>query len=225
MALPRTAHNNRRQTPRPLGRRERRRAEIRERLYSAALGLFAERGYLQTTVEDITDAADVGKGTFFNYFPTKEHVLATFGGQRIAAVEHALEMAKKGSPLKALRVMAADLTGHSAHSPALLRTIYAAHASCEPVRAELLRRLETGRELMTELFAIAQRKGEVRTDMRASDLARLSQLVIFGVSLAWAMRPEAPGVKTVEDVWDLFAASLRPESAHGRAVSKRNGKK
>src|SRR5271168_5392991 len=76
------------------GRRERRRVEIRERLFRAALALFAERGYLETTVEDITDAADVGKGTFFNYFPTKEHVLATYGAERIAAVQLALEKAK-----------------------------------------------------------------------------------------------------------------------------------
>src|SRR5580658_8514734 len=75
---------------RSAGRRERHRAEIRERLFRAALRLFAERGYLQTTVEDITEAADVGKGTFFNYFPTKEHVLATFGAERIAVIEGAL---------------------------------------------------------------------------------------------------------------------------------------
>jgi AcrR family transcriptional regulator len=222
----RTRNRKRRSVQPQPGRRERRRTEIRERLYSAALGLFAERGYLQTTVEDITDKADVGKGTFFNYFPTKEHVLATFGGQRIAAVEHALEMSKKSSPLKALRELAADLAGHTAHSPALLRTIYAAHASCEPVRAELLRRLETGRHLMTEIFTIAQEKGEIRRDMRAADLARLAQLLVFGVSLAWAMKPDAPGVKTVEDVWDLFAASIRPESTDIKgAISKRNGKK
>ena|ERR1035437_5353917 len=73
------------------GRRERHRAETRERLFRAALKIFAERGYLQTTVEDITNAADVGKGTFFNYFPTKEHVLATLGSERIAAIERSEE--------------------------------------------------------------------------------------------------------------------------------------
>src|SRR5246127_615369 len=75
-------------------RRERRRVETRERLYRCALELFGERGYLETTVEDITEAADVGKGTFFNYFPTKEHVLATYGEERLAAIEQALEKAR-----------------------------------------------------------------------------------------------------------------------------------
>mgnify|MGYP004705420061 CR=1 FL=1 len=87
------------------GRRERHREEIRQRLYRAALKLFAERGFLETTVEDITDAADVGKGTFFNYFPTKEHILAAFGMERVAAIEQAYDKARvsPGGVLPVLR--------------------------------------------------------------------------------------------------------------------------
>src|SRR3984893_19118126 len=104
-------------------------------LYRAALQLGAERGYQKTTVEDITEAADVGKGTFFNYFPTKEHVLATYGAERIAAIERALQEARtsKRPVLDVLGDLATDLAGQSKESPALLRSIYAAHASCEPV--------------------------------------------------------------------------------------------
>src|SRR5947199_9047713 len=58
----------------PGNRRTRRSAEIREKLFQSALSLIMRRGLQQTTVSDITEAADVGKGTFFNYFPTKEHV-------------------------------------------------------------------------------------------------------------------------------------------------------
>ena len=114
-------------TPPRGNRRERHRAEIRERIFRAALELFAERGYLETTVEDITEAADVGKGTFFNYFPTKEHVLATLGAERIAAIESALEEAKKGPVMPVLRrSWRSILAGQSAESAgALLRAIYA----------------------------------------------------------------------------------------------------
>ena len=45
-----------------MGRRERRAAETRLRLFRCALQLFAQRGFPNVTVEDITEAADVGKG-------------------------------------------------------------------------------------------------------------------------------------------------------------------
>src|SRR5271155_14427 len=104
-------------------RRERNRAQTRDRLYRAALDLFAERGFLETTVEDITESADVGKGTFFNYFPTKEHILAEFGGERMAAVERALEKAKstKGPELEVIGELVGAAVGQADKSAALLR--------------------------------------------------------------------------------------------------------
>jgi AcrR family transcriptional regulator len=209
---------------RSAGRRERHRAEIRERLFRAALRLFAERGYLQTTVEDITEAADVGKGTFFNYFPTKEHVLGTFGAERIAAIESALEEAKRGPAMPALRRMAVDLAGMWAESPELLRAIYAAHASCAPVRAELHKRLVVGRRLIAEIFALAQKRGEVRRDLSPVELARLTQLILFGVTLAWAMHPDSSLRATESQVWDLFAPTLLVDE-EGRAATGRRGAK
>jgi AcrR family transcriptional regulator len=192
-------------------RRERHRAEIRDRLFHAALRLFAERGYLETTVEDITNAADVGKGTFFNYFPTKEHVLATFGDGRIAAIERAVEKARKarGPILPAIRNLATDLAGQSSESPALLRSIYVAHASCEPVRAQMQKRVRNARRLLAEMFALAQERGEVRRDLSAVDLGRLTQLVFHGVTVVWALSPDSELLETTEFVWDLIFPALR----------------
>jgi AcrR family transcriptional regulator len=50
--------------------------ERREELMNAAQKLFLEHGVGPTTVEQITTGADVAKGTFYLYFPTKEDVLA-----------------------------------------------------------------------------------------------------------------------------------------------------
>ena len=58
-----------------LTRRERRTAETRRAIMRAARELFDERGYDETTIDDIAERADVAQRTFFRYFPTKEAVL------------------------------------------------------------------------------------------------------------------------------------------------------
>ena len=59
------------------GRRERKKQETRRVIKDAALALALERGLEHLTVEQITEAADVSRRTFFNYFSCKEDALIT----------------------------------------------------------------------------------------------------------------------------------------------------
>lgn len=58
------------------GWREKQKSRLRALLFSTALELFKKQGFEQTTMQQIADAAGVAKGTFFNYFSSKEDVLA-----------------------------------------------------------------------------------------------------------------------------------------------------
>lgn len=59
--------------------REPRKKKTKELIVRTAIQLFKEKGYDNVTVEEITQRCDIAKGTFFNYFPRKEHVLLHVG--------------------------------------------------------------------------------------------------------------------------------------------------
>src|SRR5574337_210375 len=69
-------------------RANRRRAQSFESLVQAGLAVIGKRGLYETTVEHITEAADVGKGTFYAHFPSKDelvHHLVRYGFDELIA--------------------------------------------------------------------------------------------------------------------------------------------
>lgn len=67
------------------GRNARRKAETRARILAAARHRFATQGVEATTIRDIAGEADIALGGFYNYFRTKEDVLAELLGEALAA--------------------------------------------------------------------------------------------------------------------------------------------
>jgi len=49
---------------------------VRDSIYDAAIDLFVRKGFMETNVEDLAQAAGVSRRSFFRYFTTKDHVLA-----------------------------------------------------------------------------------------------------------------------------------------------------
>jgi len=81
--MPSTPQRTRAATSAP-ARGARRRAETRTKLVQAARAVMARKGTDGTAIQEITDAADVGFGSFYNHFPSKEAIVD-------AVIEDALE--------------------------------------------------------------------------------------------------------------------------------------
>jgi AcrR family transcriptional regulator len=200
------------------GRRHRRAAETRERIFRTALALFAKRGFLATTVEDITEASDVGKGTFFNYFPSKEHVLAAMGALQRSKIERAVVVAQKGRQpmLGVLRDMLRDLSKESGRSPAMFRSFIFAMLSSVKVRRLMLKNLQLGLARVAELIAIGQQRGEIRQDRSALELARVLQRSAFGAILFWSLLPPTRLTKHLDLTLDVFWSGARHAPTRSR---------
>jgi AcrR family transcriptional regulator len=68
----------------PASRRERKKRALRAKIYQAAVALFIDKGYEETTIDEIAEAADVGRATFFNHYPSKEAILHELGCEAVA---------------------------------------------------------------------------------------------------------------------------------------------
>src|SRR6202166_3379191 len=151
-------------------RRQRRAAEIRERLFRAALDLCAQHDFADTTVEDITNAADVGKGTFFNYFPSKDHILLAFAEMQLSKLESIIDnLRNTNEPVpQFLRTLAVRMTEEPGRNPSLMRALLLANLSSTPVRDGMRINQTRGHKLLTEFVEIGQQRGELRKDLPAA---------------------------------------------------------
>ena len=203
--------------PSPSSRRERRSLELRERLFRSALDLFAQKGFAETTVEDITNAADVGKGTFFNYFPSKDHILLAFGEMQLAKLRDALEEARHSSqPLPHyLRSLSERMTQEPMRNPAIVRALLLAYLSSTPVREAMLDMQKRVLAFHSEMIALGQQRGEIRDDLPAIELAQVFRQTIFGTLLMWTLYGDSTLQARIESAFNILWMGLAPRNRSG----------
>ncbi len=167
------------------GKREQGKSERKERLYEAALALFRQQGYEQTTVDQITRQAGLAKGTFFNYFPTKDAVLRYMGSREVGRLGAAtLNINGTSSSIgKLKRVMAALATSlerdrelvslifRRGITVADLMTGDAGGFSLQPTAALLIRQ--------------AQRQGEINPSLDSDALAAALDALYLQQLIRW----------------------------------------
>jgi AcrR family transcriptional regulator len=196
-------------------RRTRRSAETRERLFVAAVQLFAEKGFAETTVEDITNAADVGKGTFFNYFPSKEHILIAFSDRQLDRLGRFVEAARHGKePMRAFfRTMSQQMTSEPAKKPEVVRALLQANLSSSSVRNVMRERNTRGENLLAQLVQIGQERGEFRRDFTALEMARVFRQLTFGTLLLWSVYGDDSLAERLDRAIDILWTGFTPREA------------
>ena len=193
-----------------MGRRERRAAETRMRLFRCALHLFAEHGYSDVTVEDITEAADVGKGTFFNYFETKDHVLGVMAEIQLSRLREAAVFAARGrqSIQSVLHGLLLQLAEEPGRSPSLARALISSFMASEQVRNIIEARMREGRRIAAGIIAEGQARGEIDPRLKKDKVAIQFLQMFLGTMLLWSLHERPALTVWVEDSFQHFWRAL-----------------
>ncbi|MBL7202220.1 MAG: TetR/AcrR family transcriptional regulator [Anaerolineae bacterium] len=162
-------------------RRERKKQETRQRLLECAWRLFREKGIDQATVEDITEAADVAKSTFFNYFATKEAIVSEIAlwriellGSRVLGAPNVPE----GAVARIKLVMQAMADEFSPERE-LTQHIFLARIGAPVDHKSVQESAHRIGSLIQELVVQGQARGEIRDDVQPGLVARLLMTCLF----------------------------------------------
>lgn len=201
------------------GKRAHNRRTRKEALYQAAVELFRSQGFDETTVEEIAQAAGLAKGTFFNYFPSKEDILLHIGERHVSRLGAGLAQEESA--------------GRPARSSAigdLKRLLHALAASLQADRDLVCLALDKAlkmsylaptprggwlnfRGLVALLISRAQRNGEIHPDLDPEPLASILEGLYYQQLALWCQQGFAFDLgDRLEQVIDLLLIGIGPRT-------------
>lgn len=200
-----------------MGRREDNKARRKQLIFRTALELFRTKGFAETTVEEIAEAADIAKGTFFNYFPTKEAVLLHLNEFQIARL-HAAEESTPGFKRLSAREQIATIFKHLAAGISgqadLVRILIGQTLLHPPTLAKHSQTIGDNLDrMLAEIATRGQAQGEFRTDVCAAEIGQLLSRLYFLTILGWLSRPDDDLASLLIRNLDLLIEGLATERA------------
>lgn len=201
------------ETPKPMGRRERRSIETREKIFHIAINLFAERGFNATTIDAIAEGADIGKGTFFNYFENKESILLQYREIQMGRIsDFVKESINSDEPIGSLMYkLALTMTTEQQKNHNIFRSQMVAIFTKKSIRAKVVEGMKRNVEMLAEFFAIRKQSGEIRSALPALEIARTFQKMIFGTMLIWSMDQDRTLEEQLNYMVDVFVKGIQAE--------------
>jgi AcrR family transcriptional regulator len=181
--------------------------KTRQALLTAAAELFAQQGYLDTTVGQIAELAGVGLGTFYQYFRDRADIITTLVRTTVTGV---LKVDRRWDPSRGRHgvrsVLGAFVRWYAATAP--FQSVWEEVTHVQPEMAALRR--ETTRMFTHALetsLAEGADAGVVRSDLDLNATARaLTAMVDRYCYLTYVFDPPSGGVPTADETADLLTA-------------------
>jgi AcrR family transcriptional regulator len=188
--------------------RERKRTRTRLMIQAEALRLFGEKGYEQTTVEEIADAAAISPRTFFRYFPAKEDVVI-WDEYDPLVVDLLESRPKEEPPAETFRaVIRESLSGLYRRDPERLLARVRLAVTVPEIRARLLDEQTHGVEVLAPLLATKRGAPVDERKLRVVGSALLA--AVFVALDLWQKDGEKSDLLAlIDDATDALVEGLR----------------
>jgi len=211
----------------PLSRRERKKKETRRRIYSAAFELFLEKGFDNTTVEEIAERADVGKGTVFNYFPHKTSFLAALADEWLDRLTEEIGPVEQleGSTRESLERVFFFMADLAVANPELAhQALFESLRSMYDGQIEHEESIRNFKNIALDLLRKGQTTGEVRSDLEPHHATTLMEAAFHRTLVRWLREPgtvdELQG--EISAKLDIIFDGVAPRSGTGKTRSNSN---
>lgn len=203
---------------RPASRTDRRRERTRAAIIDAATGLFAARGLRATSIQDICDEADIAERTFFNHFPTRDHLYESIADHRLEGLTSAIDaVTADPRPLAARLADLFDTIGRTVAGQPAYRELVGAMLNTRPYGANPLSRSTPAAVAVLGLVRDGVERGEITTRHAPAVLADLLLGALLLAIANWSSDPafdlEHELAGAAEALVDLFEPHHRPRRA------------
>ena len=192
----------------PLGRREKRKLEIRSRIEDAAYRLFLHQGIEDTSIEQICVEADVARRTFYSHYSNKHALLGGLGISRLYNQSEpmlALLMANHHSTRARLDAMIEYIRSNFATFTEFDRQLILIAPSIFAEDAEQQREIgNSASASFTRLITAGLEIGDVRTDFSPEILATMVVGTLNMLTTSWAMNSDYPIFDNLDEARNMF---------------------
>jgi AcrR family transcriptional regulator len=163
----------------------------RERLAEAAFALFDERGYEQTTVDDITERAGLGRTTFFRHYRSKEDVIFPDHDRLLEQVAERLRTSSHDTALAAVSDAVRLVLLHYVKEGDLARRRYALTSRVTTLRDREIASVARYQRLFREFIA-SWMAGSAEPDPLRAELMAAAVVAAHNHVLRRWLRGESP---------------------------------
>ena len=190
----------------PITRGSRRRARTRTDLLAAARKVFAQRGYHDASILDITREADVGVGTFYLHFRDKDEAFATLIDEVLTLIKEQVIAELQNQPRHSLSLIVAVIMRHAYEQRDLFRIALTGDGQVtRTIRVEDM--IAQG---LTNMFE----KTEEQHQLQGYDIPLLARLVtgVLAQGIAWWFDQDEPEPEKMTEQIVQFLAHGLPAS-------------